>query len=136
MGWQEKVSQTINKLGTVLVDRRFWAAVAMIVISLAGAFGVSQENLDRINEAFGEEGETIAILAESIIGAIVVLVSGVKVIGSWTQRPPSGLDYEKAKDIPPIPVPPVTNVVVPEEMVNTAVAVEVRRMMDERLTKE
>ena len=35
----EKVVKTLEKIGTVLVDRRFWVAVLAIILTLGGAFG-------------------------------------------------------------------------------------------------
>jgi hypothetical protein len=90
----EKAVKTLEKIGTVLVDRRFWVAVLAIILTLGGAFGFSEDQLRQIKDAFGEDGEGIALFFEQVIKVIVVIIAAVKVISSWTERPPSGLDHK------------------------------------------
>lgn len=90
----ERVTKTLEKIGTVLVDRRFWVAVLAIILTLGGAFGFSEDQLQQIKDAFGEDGEGIASFFEQVIKVIVVIIAAVKVISSWTERPPSGLDHK------------------------------------------
>ena len=90
----EKAVKTLEKIGTVLVDRRFWVAVLAIILTLGGAFGFSEDQLQQIKDAFGEDGEGIALFFEQVIKVIVVIIAAVKVISSWTERPPSGLDHK------------------------------------------
>jgi hypothetical protein len=90
----EKVVKTLEKIGTVLVDRRFWVAVLAIILTLGGAFGFSEDQLRQIGDAFGDDGEGIASFFEQVIKVIVTIIAAVKVISSWTERPPSGLDHK------------------------------------------
>jgi len=90
----EKVVKTLEKIGTVLVDRRFWVAVLAIILTLGGAFDFSEDQLRQIGDAFGDDGEGIASFFEQAIKVIVTIIAAVKVISSWTERPPSGLDHK------------------------------------------
>jgi len=90
----EKVVKTLEKIGTVLVDRRCWVAFLAILLTLGGAFGFSEDQLRQIEDAFGEDGEGIASFFEQVIKVIVTIIAAVKVISSWTERPPSGLDHK------------------------------------------
>lgn len=91
----EKLVKTLEKLGTVLVDRRFWIAFGVIVTALGGVFGFSEGQLNAITKALGPDGEAAALFFEKAIQVLVVLVSAVGLVGSWSNRPPSGLDHKE-----------------------------------------
>lgn len=91
----EKIIKTLNKIGTVLVDRRFWVAFSVVVITLGGMFGFSQNQLDQITKALGPDGEGAAIFFEQLIKVLVTIYTAIRLIGSWAERAPSGLDYQE-----------------------------------------
>lgn len=64
----------VEKIGTVLADRRFWAAA----ISLAVVF-------------FGMSETTVQTYAE----AIIAILTSLALILGWTWRPPTGLNYKE-----------------------------------------
>jgi hypothetical protein len=66
--------QFIEKLGTVLADRRFWVAA----ISLAVVFlGMPETKV------------------QSYAEAIIAILSSLALILGWTWRPPTGLNYKE-----------------------------------------
>ena len=77
-----KIYRVLEKLGTVLVDRRFWVAFGVVITALGGVFGFSDGQLDKITDALGPDGEAAALFFEKAIQVILVLVSGVGLIGS------------------------------------------------------
>lgn len=81
----------LDKILTVVVDRRFWVAVLTVVLTVGGLAGLSDEMLQQIEEAFGEDGEAIAVAAERLVQAVITLIVALRLITSWTVREPSGL---------------------------------------------
>ena len=84
MSTKERLTIFINKLGSVLIDRRFWAGALVVILSLLGVFGVGEETLARIRELAGEDGAAIALLMETLVPGIISLLVAMKVIDSWT----------------------------------------------------
>lgn len=124
MSTKERLTIFVNKLGTVLIDRRFWAGATVVTMSLLGVFGVSEETLARIEEMAGEDGATIALFMETLVPWVISLLVALKVIDSWTFRPPSGARYKEV-----LPTQPNVDVTI----VDTAVKNEVARIVKERL---
>ena len=73
----EKVFKFLEKIGTVIVDRRFLTSMATLLFV---TFGV-------------KEDETLAVL--EAVGAIV---TNVLLITSWTVRAPSGLRFKEIEE--------------------------------------
>jgi hypothetical protein len=90
----EKVYLFLSKLGTMLVDRRFLQALGTTLVSLLVLASVDQEVVDSFTKAWGTDGEAIATLLEQIVRIVVIVFPQIKVVGSWTERAPSGLDYK------------------------------------------
>jgi hypothetical protein len=124
MSTKERLTIFINKLGSVLIDRRFWAGASVVILSLLGVFGVGEETLARIRELAGDDGAAIALLMETLVPWIISLLVAMKVIDSWTERPPSGTSYREV-----IPTRPEIDV----DMVDSVVRSEVSRVVRERL---
>lgn len=124
MSTKERLTIFINKLGSVLIDRRFWAGASVVILSLLGVFGVGEETLARIRELAGDDGAAIALLMETLVPWIISLLVAMKVINSWTERPPSGTSYREV-----LPTRPEIDV----DMVDFVVRSEVSRVVRERL---
>jgi len=124
MSTKERLTIFINKLGSVLIDRRFWAGASVVILSLLGVFGVGEETLARIRELAGDDGAAIALLMETLVPWIISLLVAMKVIDSWTERPPSGTSYREV-----LPTRPEIDV----DMVDSVVRSEVSRVVRERL---
>lgn len=124
MSTKERLTIFINKLGSVLIDRRFWAGALVVILSLLGVFGVGEETLARIRELAGEDGAAVALLMETLVPGIISLLVAMKVIDSWTERPPSGTRYQEV-----IPTKPEVDV----DVVDSVVRSEVSRVVRERL---
>lgn len=124
MSTKERLTIFINKLGSVLIDRRFWAGATVVILSLLGVFGVGEETLARIRELAGDDGAAIALLMETLVPWIISLLVAMKVIDSWTERPPSGTSYREV-----LPTRPEIDV----DMVDSVVRSEVSRVVRERL---
>lgn len=76
----------VQKLGTLLVDRRFWA----YLLSLGIMLGVVPATADK--EALSNQTvDAILLVMQGATALLGVLV----LVYSWTKRPPSGLDYKK-----------------------------------------
>jgi hypothetical protein len=90
----EKVYLFLSKLGTMLVDRRFLQAVGTTVVSLLVLGSVNEEVIHAFENAWGQDGEAIAVLIEQIVRIVVIVFPQIRVVGSWTERAPSGLDYK------------------------------------------
>lgn len=76
----------VQKLGTLLVDRRFIA----YIISLGIMLGL----IPAATDAEALSNQTVDAILLIMQGATALL--GVLVlVYSWTKRPPSGLDYKK-----------------------------------------
>lgn len=69
----EKVVLILSKIGTVLIDRRFLAAVGTVLFML---FGIPE----------GQYTEEITQVGTLILSLVTIL--------SWSVRPPSGLKYK------------------------------------------
>ena len=91
----EKVFLFLSKLGTMLVDRRFLQAIGTTVVSLLVLASVDQSVIDSFTKAWGTDGEAIATLLEQIVRIVVIVFPQIKVVGSWAERAPSGLDYKE-----------------------------------------
>lgn len=124
MSTKERLTIFINKLGSVLIDRRFWAGASVVILSLLGVFGVGEETLARIRDLAGDDGAAIALLMETLVPWIISLLVAMKVIDSWTERPPSGTSYREV-----LPTRPEIDV----DMVDSVVRSEVSRVVRERL---
>ncbi len=124
MSTKERLTIFINKLGSVLIDRRFWAGASVVILSLLGVFGVGEETLARIRDLAGDVGAAIALLMETLVPWIISLLVAMKVIDSWTERPPSGTSYREV-----LPTRPEIDV----DMVDSVVRSEVSRVVRERL---
>lgn len=124
MSTKERLTIFINKLGSVLIDRRFWAGASVVILSLLGVFGVGEETLARIRELAGDDGAAIALLMETLVPWIISLLVAMKVIDSWTERPPSGTRYREV-----LPTKPEVDV----DVVDAVVRSEVSRVVRERL---
>lgn len=75
----------IAKLGTVLIDRRFW----MYLLSLGVIIGLVPATVDTEK------------MSNDLVGALELIMAGVTALGglvmlvySWTKRPPSGMNYK------------------------------------------
>lgn len=76
----------VQKVGTLLVDRRFW----VYLLSLGIMLGVVPATADK--EALSTQTvDAILLVAQSATAVLGILV----LVYSWTKRPPSGLDYKK-----------------------------------------
>lgn len=124
MSTKERLTIFINKLGSVLIDRRFWAGASVVILSLLGVFGVGEETLARIRELAGDDGAAVALVMETLVPWIISLLVAMKVIDSWTERPPSGTSYREV-----LPTRPEIDV----DMVDSVVRSEVSRVVRERL---
>ena len=91
----EKVYLFISKLGTMLVDRRFLQALGTTTVSLLVLASVDQSVIDSFTKAWGTDGEAIATLLEQVVRIIVIIFPQIKVVTSWAERAPSGLDYKE-----------------------------------------
>lgn len=84
-----KVSLILDKVGTVLGDRRFW----VYVLSVAGMFGLVPKAAD--TEVLSKDIAEAIVL---IFQAATLLGGALFVIGSWERRPPSGLRFKELLD--------------------------------------
>lgn len=75
-----------DKLGTIVVDRRFWINLFTL---LAILFGFPQ----LADQAEGLSDQAIA-LATLIVQAVSLIVIPLQLVWSWTRREPSGLSYK------------------------------------------
>jgi|SRR3990167_4889538 len=91
----ERIKLFLEKMGTILADRRFWMAILTVGVSLLTLTGIDGNTIDKIKALIGEDGAAAATFAEALIGALIVVITGIKTISSWTERPPSGLDYKE-----------------------------------------
>jgi len=92
---REVLYDTLAKIATVLVDRRFWMSVFIVFASLSGIFGLSEDQVAAVRKAIGEDGEAAAVFFEKVIEVLAVLIAVVTTIVSWTKRPPSGLEFRE-----------------------------------------
>jgi hypothetical protein len=79
----------IQKIGTLLVDRRFW----MYLISLGVILGVLPKtaNADELGDAWVD-----GIML--VVQGATVLLNTLVLLYSYTKRPPSGLEYKYSLD--------------------------------------
>lgn len=76
----------LDKVGTILVDRRLWVAA----ITIAGIiFGIP--SFTDNTEALSQEAIDWVNLLTGIVGSLAVVVS---LLASWAQRAPSGLSFK------------------------------------------
>lgn len=105
----ENVKLFIEKLGTVLSDRRGWVmGLVVLLLALTGYAGIPPELQLQIKESFGETyTASQGLIAAALIfwvsfGKLAALVVVAwKLIGSWTDRPPSGLRFHEIA-VPPL----------------------------------
>ena len=76
-----------DKLGTVLVDRRFWPAIITGVLLIFG----TPEALDNV-EGLSAEAESYTQLILQFLG---VVIPYLKLTDAWTKRSPSGLGFKE-----------------------------------------
>lgn len=84
----------LEKVGTVLADRRFWVTAVMIVTSLGGIL-LPKSAVDQFGALVGKDGEAGALAARQVIEALIAVVGFLYLIKSWTVRSPSGLGTKK-----------------------------------------
>lgn len=80
-----------DKVGTVLVDRRFWQ---LFVIPTAVAVGLFPYLTPDNTSVMSEQAVKIS---ELVVAATVPILSSWLVGTSWTKREPSGLKYKEPK---------------------------------------
>lgn len=99
----EKIQLFLEKVGTFLADRRLWAVgLLMLFLQLAGYLGaLDPQTTQIITKSFGEsyvalQGVIVAlvVLVKALGPLVAVALSVWKLIGSWTERPPSGLNFK------------------------------------------
>lgn len=79
----------IAKLGTVIIDRRFWLYLFTV---FAVVFGMPElkENADALS---AEAADAVVLLVQGF----TILIGMIKLIGSWENRPPSGTEYKEER---------------------------------------
>lgn len=90
----DKVIKTLEKIGTLLVDRRLWMAVIAVSVMLA-AVGVMDKELDETQVA--PVFQAVADLIIALAKVLAILAPLFKLISSWTVRPPSGLTFKETR---------------------------------------
>jgi len=85
----EQILVFFKKLGTVLIDRRFWSYLFLLGITL----GVIPATMDADQTA-----NEVVTAVELIVQGATALAGFVALVLSWTKRPPTGMNYQ--------PVPP------------------------------
>jgi len=90
----DKVVLALEKIGSVLVDRRLWMAVIAVSVALA-TLGATQRELSE--EEVAPVLEAFAELAFALAKVLAILAPLFKLISSWTVRPPSGLDFKETR---------------------------------------
>lgn len=81
----------LDKVGTVLVDRRFWQ---QFVIPTAIAIGLFPYLVDK--DAVQLSDQAVA-WSKLIVETFVPIVSAHMLSNSWTKRAPTGLDFKGQK---------------------------------------
>jgi len=76
-----------DKVGTVLVDRRFWPSILTAVLLVFG----TPEALDNV-DGLSAEAESYTQLILQFLG---VVIPYLKLTDAWTKRSPSGLGYKE-----------------------------------------
>jgi hypothetical protein len=98
----EKAGKTLEKVGTVLVDRRAMVFGFIAAVLLAGSyFGLDQALSEQITAALQDTySASVAVLAAvsvllfAVAKIAALVASGVALIKSWEKRPPSGLNFK------------------------------------------
>lgn len=90
----------VQKVGTILADRRFYAAAVPVVLAVLGVAGVNDDTIAKIKELVGEDGAALATFFAAFTPALIALISSIALNSSWTKRAPSGLGYKKLLDAP------------------------------------
>lgn len=87
----------LNKLGTLLNDRRFLTVLMFVVVPLLATLGVFSEAVpESVIVDILSKADTVVSAAIAFIGAVGGLSYVVgKLIESYGVRPPSGLDAHK-----------------------------------------
>lgn len=81
----ENVKVFLAKVGTVVADRRFWVAVATVLLVV----GYIPSTVDP--EVKADELMATALVVMQVVGAVVTAVS---LTASWGKRPPSGKSFK------------------------------------------
>jgi hypothetical protein len=79
----------LDKVGTVLVDRRFWVSLFTTIILVFG----SPELLDNA-ETLGDQAVEVAQIIMQFVGMILPFLN---LVNSWTKRAPSGLRFKESQ---------------------------------------
>lgn len=90
----EQVILTLEKIGSLLVDRRLWMAVLAVSAALV-ALGAAEKELKESDVA--PVLEAFSALFFALAKVISILAPLFKLISSWTLRPPSGLNYKELR---------------------------------------
>lgn len=77
----------LDKVGTVIVDRRFWVSLFTAGLLVFG----SPEVLGNVDSLSDQAVE----VSQAIVQIIGMLVPFITLIGSWTKRAPSGLNFKE-----------------------------------------
>lgn len=83
-----KLQLVLDKVGTIVVDRRFWVSLFTL---LSIIFGIP-ELANNANYLSGEALDLVVLVAQ-ILGLLLVPFG---LVISWANRPPSGLNYKEA----------------------------------------
>lgn len=79
----------LDKVGTILIDRRFWVAVLTII---AVVFGLPEYDTDKLSD---EALDWVTVVGRLV--ALIVVPMGLTV--SWTKRPPSGTRFKEQSEV-------------------------------------
>jgi hypothetical protein len=80
---KKKLALVLDKIGTVLGDRRFWVTFALPLLILWGVLPTTVNNTETVN--------SIMVLVQGI----GTLLTALGLQQSWTERPPSGLSFKE-----------------------------------------
>jgi len=89
-----RIGLAVQKIGTLLVDRRLWVAVVTVIVAGRGWL-ISDDMVQHLTGLIGQDGEKAVAYFEPLLAALTFLISAVALILGLTTRPPSGLDYKQ-----------------------------------------
>lgn len=78
-----------DKVGTVIVDRRFWVSLFTTVILVFG----TPELLGNV-DSLSDQALEVTQLIVQVLGMILPLLN---LVNSWTKRAPSGLGFKEVQ---------------------------------------
>lgn len=78
-----------DKIGTIVVDRRFWLTFVFPVVFALGLF---PELAARNPELLSDQAVG---WAELVVGTVIPFISVLVLNNSWTKRAPSGLNFKE-----------------------------------------